>query len=352
MNILLQGNIAVSGVEYLKEFSEPNWSIYTWTPENQSLEEFDELAKDATVMIGGNIPRDHWPAVPALRLFQIPWAGYNHTGPEKMPASIPVCNCFEHESSIAEYVMLAMLEWEIRLGRMDTDMRKHGWNGRVTGLSGNFHGEVAGKTVGFVGYGHIAQAVARRASAFDMKLIAVRRNASEKNEELDWLGSSDELPRLLEKSDFVVIACDLNEATRNLFDEKTIARMKPDAVLINVSRGGIVDETALYEALHEKRIGGAVIDTWYNYNQKGKPEVSPYNHPFEQLDNILMSAHECGWTIEQVKRRWQFIAENIKRAEQGVAPENQVFVGSAPTGIANTGIANTGIANSGITDSP
>jgi len=332
MNILLQGHIAVSGHDYLVSFAEPGWTVQTWTPDTQSVEDFAELARDATVIIGGNIPGEHWPAVPLLRLFQIPWAGYNHTSPDRMPANVPVCNCFEHESSIAEYVLLAMLEWEIRLNQMDANMREHGWKGRVTGLSGDFHGEVSGKTVGFVGYGHIAQAVAKRASAFDMKLMAVRRSADSKPEELEWLGTSQDLPKLLAESDYVVIACDLNDATRNLFNEETLAMMKPSGVLINVSRGGIVEEKALYDALLNRRIGGAVIDTWYNYNQKGKPEVSPANYPFEQLDNIIMSAHECGWTEEQVKRRWQFISDNIRRVEQELTPENLVFSGTAPTG--------------------
>ena len=108
-----------------------------------------------------------------------------------------------------------------------------------------------------------------------------------------------------------------------------MAHMKSTGVLINVSRGGIVDEEALYNALKTKSIGGAVIDTWYNYNEQGKPEVSPYNYPFNELDNIVMSAHESAWTEQQAKRRWEFIAKNIRRVEMGREPENKVFVGTA-----------------------
>jgi len=211
MNILLQGHIAVSGENYLREVADPNWTIQTWTPETDSEITFAEMAKVANVIVGGNIPSDNWPAAPALQLFQIPWTGYNHTGPERVPLNVPVCNSFEHESAIAEYVLLAMLDWEIRLGQMDKSMRENGWAGRVTGLSGDYHGEVSGKTIGFVGYGHIAKAIAKRAASFDMKLMAVRRNTDQKPEELTWLGNSDQLPELLSKSDFVVITCDLND---------------------------------------------------------------------------------------------------------------------------------------------
>ena len=69
--------------------------------------------------------------------------------------------------------------------------------------------------------------------------------------------------------------------------------------------------------------------TWYNYNEQGKPEVSPYNYPFNELDNIVMSAHESAWPEQQAKRRWEFIAKNIRRVEMGREPENKVFVGTA-----------------------
>ena len=227
--------------------------------------------------------------------------------------------------------MLGMLEWEIRLSRMDRSMRDHGWNGKIVGLTGAFHGELSGKTVGFVGYGHIAQAVAAQAASFGMELKAVRRSKQETPTELSWLGSQDELPELLATSDYVIIACDLNPSTRNLFDSKTFELMKPDAVLINVSRGGIVDEEAFYNALRSKQIAGAVNDVWYNYNEAGKAEVSPFNFPFDQLDNIIMSAHESGWTDEQVNRRWMFIANNIRRIEAGESASNIVFTGEAAT---------------------
>lgn len=329
MNILLQGRIAVDAHDYLRKFADPDWTINVWDPDTMPLSTFDELAAQCNVMIGGNIPRESWPAVPELRLFQIPWAGFNHTGPEKMPKGTPVCNCFEHESSIAEYVMLAMLEWEIRLCQMDVSMRERGWGGRIIGLTGSYHGELSGKTVGFVGYGHIAEAVAVRAKAFGLKLQAVRRKNESCPDELDWLGSIDDLPQLLASSDFVIIACDLNDATRNLFDDRVLGLMKPTSVLVNVSRGGIVVEQALYNALKQRNIAGAVIDVWYNYNEKGKPEVSPFNFPFNELDNIIMSAHESGWTENQVERRWQFIAQNIRNLESGHEPLNVVFHGQA-----------------------
>ena len=145
---------------------------------------------------------------------------------------------------------------------------------------------------------------------------------------MEWLGPMERLDELLSVSDFVLVACDLNAETRGLIDAGRLARMKPDGVIINVARGRIIDEAALYAALDECRIGGAVIDVWYNYNEPGKPEVWPASHAFQELDNVICSAHECGWTEEQIGRRWDFVAENLRRVMQGEAPENLLYVGT------------------------
>ena len=92
-----------------------------------------------------------------------------------MPAGIPVCNCFEHESSIAEYVLCGMLESKIGLRNIDKRFRKEGWGGRQPGTS-LYHGEIRGRTLGIVGYGHIGAEVARRAHAFQMRIVGIRRS--------------------------------------------------------------------------------------------------------------------------------------------------------------------------------
>lgn len=329
-HVLLQGRIAADQVEYLNTYADGDWRISVWKPTDHSHEEFVELATTADVIVGGNIPLDQWPAVPRLKLFQIPWTGYNFTTPEKMPCGVPVANCYEHESAIAEYVMLAILEWQIGLQKMDAGFRKSGWGGMFPG-SGKFHGEVKGVTLGIVGYGHIGEAVVHRAAPFGIRCIGIRRRKMQTSVALDWLGTESQLPELLQQSDFVLIACDLNDATANLINREKLAMMKSTGVLINVSRGGVVEEQALYEALKSKSIGGAVIDVWYNYNQQGQNEVWPCNSPFHQLDNIILSRHESGWTEQLLYRRWQAIAENVRRVIRGENVANVVFVGKGAT---------------------
>jgi len=328
---LVQGRIATDHTDRLRELLDSSWTVLEWDPRKHDVDAFAPLAAAADVVIGGKIPLERWPAVPKLKLFQIPWTGYDFCTPADMPAGVPVCNTFEHESAIAEYVLAAMLEWQIGLRVMDPRFRAKGWDGKGPGES-VFHGEVLGRTVGIVGYGHIGVEVAKRATAFGMRVIGVRRREQPAPAPLDWLGTVDRLDDLLAESDFVVIACDLNDETRGLIDARRLAKMKPDGVIINVSRGAVINEADLYAALKDRRIGGAVIDVWYNYKKPDEPAPWPANLPFEELDNTILSAHECGWTREQVSRRWVFVARNIARAVKGEALENFVFEGTQAVG--------------------
>jgi phosphoglycerate dehydrogenase-like enzyme len=326
--VLMQGRLAVPRAEMLRARLDDSWRIAVWHPDKNAVEDFPAMAAEADAIIGGAIPVSPWPETPKLKLFQIPWTGHEWTSPERMPGGVPVCNCYEHETSIAEYVLLAMLEWKIGLRHMDAAFRAEGWGGRDV-ASGPVHGEVRGTTVGIIGYGHIGHEVAVRARAFGMKVVGIRRSEPPCPPELEWLGTNARLDELLGVSDFVVVACDLNAETRGLIDAGRLARMKPGGVIINVARGKVIDEAALYAALKERRIGGAVIDVWYNYNTPGKPDVWPANFPFQELDNVICSAHECGWTQEQIERRWDFVAENLRRVMRGEAPENLLYLGTA-----------------------
>ena len=140
----------------------------------------------------------------------------------------------------------------------------------------------------------------------------------------DWLGGPGELAHLLEAADFVVIACPLTAATQGLIGRAELARMRKDAVLINVARGPIVDEDALFEALSRRTIGGAVLDTWYRYPGGGDASTRPSRHPFHELDNVVMTPHCSGWTEGLMERRFAVIGDNLERLAAGQPLLNQV----------------------------
>ena len=323
---LVQGRIAVQFTDLLRKNLDNKWSILVWDPKINTPEDFIPMAREADVIIGGGIPLAHWPETPNLKMFQIPWAGYDFCSPETMPARIPVCNCFEHESTIAEYVIGAMLEWTIGLREMDRRFRSQGWAGR---LPGEFivHKEIRGRTLGIVGYGHIGAEVAVRAAAFGMRIIGTRRTPQTEFAPLEWLGTVDKLHDLLSESDFILIACDLNSETEGLIGSAELAAIGPNAVIINVSRGRVVQEQPLFNALKAKTIGGAVLDVWYNHLSAENPDIWPSNFPFQELDNVILTGHESAASQEQIERRWQFVAANIERAVQNQTLENFVFEG-------------------------
>jgi phosphoglycerate dehydrogenase-like enzyme len=184
--------------------------------------------------------------------------------------------------------------------------------------------ELAGKTLAIVGYGRIGQAVARRALAFDMEVLALRRDAGRPDPNgLAFVRGPEALADVLGRADFLALTLALTPDTRGLIDARALARMKRGAVLINVARAEVVDEDALYDALHRGALAGAALDVWYRYPQG--PEPTPPGHrPFHTLPNVLMTPHVSGWTEGMMDSRAAVIAENIHRVARGEAPVNLV----------------------------
>jgi phosphoglycerate dehydrogenase-like enzyme len=263
------------------------------------------------------------PRAPLLRFVQAGGAGYDEIELSYLPPGTVVANAYGHEEAVAEYVLLAMLLWSTRFLEIERSFRAGSWAlGGRTG--GPLRDELGGKTVGLIGFGRIARAVARRARAFAARVIACARTVPAAAE-LAWGGPLGAVDQLLAESDFVVIASGLGPETSGLLDRSHLARMKPTGVLVNVSRGAIVDEEALYRALEGGAIGGAVIDTWYRYPTPAEPEVRPSRFPFHELPNVHMTPHSAAWTAGMIDRRWTMIAENIDRVARGEAPVNVVY---------------------------
>ena len=184
--------------------------------------------------------------------------------------------------------------------------------------------ELAGKTLGILGYGRIGQALAQRARAFDMEICAIRRDvARSARDGLARLGGLDILDEVLRRSDYLAITLPATVATRGLLGTAQLALMKPTAVLVNVARAEIVDEQALYRALAERAIAAAALDVWYRYPTDATP-TPPARQPFHELPNVLMTPHVSGWTEGMLAARARLIADNIRRISRGEPPENLI----------------------------
>jgi phosphoglycerate dehydrogenase-like enzyme len=281
---------------------------------------------DVDVLVSMAFTRAMAVAAPKLKLVQVPGAGLDRVDRAALPAGAWLANAYGHETGIAEYVLGAMLALTRELVRLDAALRGGTWLSQwaVGTPPPPVWPELAGKTLGIVGYGRIGQSLARRARAFDMKILAIRRDVGRSAaDDLDLLGGPEILDDVLRRSDYLVLTLPLTDATRGLLGEAQLQAMKPTAVLVNVSRADIVDAPALYEALAQRRLAGAALDVWYRYPTDASPTL-PARQPFHELPNVLMTPHVSGWTEGMMDARATLIADNITRAARGEPPLNQI----------------------------
>jgi len=209
-------------------------------------------------------------------------------------------------------MILALIRRVIEGHRMMLAGAYHGWE--HTMLLGV---DLAGKLLGIVGLGQIGRAVARRAAGFGMQVVFYDPSAGEEEVDLGLIHARPvSLNELLGSADIVSLHTPLGPSTHHLIDASSLALMKPEAYLINTSRGPVVDEAALVEHLRRRRIAGAALDV---YEQE--PRIAP---GLDQLDNVLLQPHLGSATRETRLRMARTAAENVLAVLQGRRPPNAV----------------------------
>jgi phosphoglycerate dehydrogenase-like enzyme len=267
---------------------------------------------------------------PRLRLVQVPGAGLDRIDLGAFRPGIRLANAYGHEAGIAEYIIGAMISLTRSFGRLDAELRQGRWESQwaVGTAAPPLWPELAGKTLGILGFGHIGQALARRAAAFDMRVCAVRRQAqTEAPSGVSFVGGLERLDDVIREADYLAVTLSLSTATRNLIDDRRLRLMKPAACLINVARAEIFDEVALYSALSSGRIAAAALDVWYRYPVSAGP-TPPATQPFHELRNVIMTPHVSGWTEGMLTARASLIAGNIERTAKGEPPVNAIDLAS------------------------
>ena len=177
--------------------------------------------------------------------------------------------------------------------------------------------DLYGATVGIIGLGGIGRQYARVAAAFDMRVVAVdahRRNKPDGVAEL-WL--TDRLPDLLQQSDVLLVSCPYTRETRHLIDRRALERMKPSAILVNIARGGIVDEAALADALSSGRLAGAGLDVC-------ETEPLPPDSPLWHTPHLVLTPHCAGVSRHRMGRLVEFFCDNLERYQNGLPLRNLV----------------------------
>ena len=318
-NILIAGKYGKIFLDPLAQALGDDWTIQNWTIE-QPKTELSELASQASVLVvtaeltyskDSQLIEDLIKAGKQLQLIQVPFSGMDWLKKEWLPEGCRVCNTNQHSEPIAEYVMLGILEFAVNMRLMDRELRQGRWTYGGSIVRGKKHGEIQGKTIGFIGYGHIAKRVTELATPFGMKFLAISRNPRQ-DSRLVWWKDSSHLDELLSASYYILITSPLSDSTRDMINEKTLRKMKSTGVIINVARGPIINEEAIYKALKNHEIGGALLDVWYQYASTENLEMRPSSFPFHELDNVIMTPHTASWTDDLDTRRIGSVVQNIQ----------------------------------------
>jgi phosphoglycerate dehydrogenase-like enzyme len=281
---------------------------------------------DVDVLVTMALTEEMGRSATRLKLVQVPGAGLDRIDRSVLPDGARLANVYGHETGIAEYVIGAMLALTRDFSRLDTALRAGEWRSQwsVGTVPPPVWPELAGKTLGILGYGRIGQAVARRARAFDMNISAIRRDTRHSTDnEPAFLGGPESIGEVLRGSDYVLISMPATSETIGSIDRGRLELMKSTAFLINVARAEIIDEDALYEALARRSIAGAALDVWYRYPRE-PGRAAPATRPFHELPNVLMTPHVAGWTDGMLDTRAKLIAENIRRVACGATPLNLI----------------------------
>ena len=265
--------------------------------------------EEADVIICMGLPHGSINWAPRLKWVQAWSAGVDHMrGSGIIEAGVPVTTLAGVNAiPVAEHVITLMLMLARNMKGFMENANNRIW--RPTPESD----ELTGKTVGIVGLGAIGSFVARMCSGFDMRILATRRSVTMRERDVqhvDELLPMSELSYLLGESDFVVLSCPLSAETEGLIGKKELEAMKSTSFLINVSRGEVVEEPVLIEALREGWIAGAGLDVFWT-----EPLDNP--SPLWDLPNVVMTSHRAGRSIRNDRRQAKMFEDNLDRYLSG-----------------------------------
>ncbi len=218
--------------------------------------------------------------------------------------------------AVAEHAMALMLALSRRLPEARDNQHARHWRGMI-GEIARRELELAGKTLLVVGMGRIGARLARLAKAFDMRVVATKRDPSTGAEGVDAVAGTDRLHELLREADIVALTCPLTPETQNLIDAAALEAMRPGAHLVNVARGRVVDEPALIQALQEGRLAGAALDVT-------SEEPLPASSPLWAMPNVLITPHTAGETRAYEDNVIDILLENLDRLWRGAPLRNEV----------------------------
>ncbi len=262
------------------------------------------LAEQATVLTGADVDPELLDHAESLRLFACAYAGYDHLPMDALAdRDVAVTTASGvHGPNVAEQAIGFTLAFARRLQEGWRRKHRREWRSYPTF-------DLAGSTVTVVGLGAIGEAIATRLDGFDVDTIGVRHSPA-KGGPTDKVLGYDDFDEALARSDYLLLTCPLTDTTRGLVDETALGILPPEAVVVNVARGEVVDTDALVAALRGARIRGAALDVT-------DPEPLPEDHPLWTFENVMITPHNAGFTPEYHERLADIVAENVEKLVAG-----------------------------------
>jgi len=266
--------------------------------------------EDAEVLYAFRITKEEFYKAKNLVWIHSPFVGVDPLLIDEVKKSDIMITCSRgiHASQASDHVFALILAFARRLPELFEDQKKRRWKPRHP-FPFEPLDELQGKTLGIIGLGSIGREIARKGKCFGMKVIGVR-NTGSPLEHVDEVYGPENLDSVLEQSDFLVLCVPLTKETDGMIGENELSKMKRTSYLINIARGGIVDENALIKALRKKWIAGAALDV-------AEQEPLPVSSELWDLENVIITPHVAGSTPHYWERAVSIFVENLRRFLSG-----------------------------------
>lgn len=308
--------------KYLKEHLENIPKLTMLFPEEISDEALLKLAPRADIMVGWRVPDQVKLAATKMQLYINPGVGIKHHieffKQLNQTRKVLLINGHGNSYFTAQHVVA------ILLSLMNKIIPHHNW--MKSGLWRKRDADAASiplryRKVGLLGYGAINTKVHRFLQGFDVEFSILRPQWPEKEEKIPITAKKylpDDLLRFLEEIDILLVAVPETSQTIGMIGEKELQSLGPEGLLVNVSRGSVIDEASMFHALRDNVIAGAAIDVWYNYtpDPDDQGRKFPYSFPFHMLDNVILSPHRAASPFDDLER-WNEVIDNILRFNCG-----------------------------------
>jgi phosphoglycerate dehydrogenase-like enzyme len=277
------------------------------------------------IVVGGRLSAEQVETLLHLRAVIVPWAGL----PRNLAALLPnyphltVHNLHHNAIPVAETALALLLTAAKQIQPMDQALRRGDWTVRDQRWDQSIL--LAGKTALILGYGAIGRKLAHYCQALGMRVLATRRQPDAAFDGVAHLYPAEALPELLPQSHALMVCLPLTPATEGMIDAAALALLPDRALVVNIGRGPVIDEAALYAELRHGRLL-AGLDVWYNYppDEAARANAMPANFPFHELDNVVMSPHRAGGSDQTEKLRMSGLADLLNAAAHGRPIPNRI----------------------------